>query len=283
MFELEELERDWQAAVDPGNAEKRIACASRWNAYYSWLAAGQAEKPYTPSPQARRIVGYMCREKLLCSNDTVLDIGAGTGSYTLEMARFCREVVAMDANKDCLSLLGRHAREEELDNITELPGFWESYDSPEKFDLVFSSMCPAICSTEELRKMERCSRRSAALLAVMRGSYEKHRREMIRRLGVRPKGMTTEAIYYYNALYLMGRCPNMKCWSSEFQYPMSRQEVLSRFPVYFKVFGVDEEVSLPFLESYMDENAPGGVLMEECRMNLALISWDVPMENLQKK
>lgn len=278
MFTLEELERDWNKAVAFGTEEERMACAARWNAYYSHLAAQQRGRGYRPNVQAQRTVAYMYREKRLRAGDSVLDIGAGTGGYALEMARFCREVTALDANQECLEVLAENAGQAELGNITVQPGFWEAYQGREKYNLVFSALCPAICDTEQLRRMEAYSKRTVCLLSVMRGSYEKHRREMIRRLGIQPAGMNTEAIYYYNALYLMGRCPDMKCWSSEVQYPLSRQEVLARFPVYFKVFGVPEEQSLPFLQSYLDENAVDGVLMEECRLNLALISWEVPQQ-----
>lgn len=276
MYTLEELERDWAKAIGFEHEKAAKACALRWNTYYSYLAVQQLGKAYSPSAQVQRIAAHMYRENLLRSGDSVLDIGAGIGSYALEMAQFCREVTALDANRDCLNVLESHAEQMGLDNIALESCFWEKYDEQRKYDLVFSAMCPAICDTRQLLRMEAYSKRSACLVSVMRGSYDKHRREMLRRLGIQPAGMNTEAIYYYNALYLMGRCPDMKCFSSEYTYPMTRQEVLTNFPVYFEIFGVPRTQSLPFLEGYWEENAADGILMEECRMNLALISWKIP-------
>lgn len=49
--------------------------------------------------------------------------------------------------------------------------------------------------------IEELSRRSCALVAVSRGSYDKHRKQMTAELNIRPKGgMVTEPVYYYNAL-----------------------------------------------------------------------------------
>ena len=47
---------------------------------------------------------------------------------------------------------------------------------------------------------------ACCLIAVTRGSYDLHRKNLMELMGVRPGGgMTTEAIWYYEMLYLMGR------------------------------------------------------------------------------
>lgn len=102
---------------------------------------------------------------------------------------------------------------------------------------------------------------------------------MMRLLDVKAKGMATEAMYYYNALYLMGRQPNVKCWSYQAKYPMPIDDAMERYPVYFKTFGISEERTIEFLREYYAENAENGNLTEECQMNMAMIYWNTPGKN----
>jgi peptidoglycan/xylan/chitin deacetylase (PgdA/CDA1 family)/ubiquinone/menaquinone biosynthesis C-methylase UbiE len=52
----------------------------------------------------------------------VLEIGAGTGIFTLDIARHCREVVALDVSAGMLEILERKAREAGLANIRTVTG-----------------------------------------------------------------------------------------------------------------------------------------------------------------
>ena len=125
--------------------------------------------------------------------------------------------------------------------------------------------------------MESITRRTCCIFTVKRGSYEKHRMAMMKALPVvRSGGMTTEALTYYNNLYLMGRKPNVKCWSETFITEQSSDSVLEQYRLYFPIFGVDDGVTTQFLKEYLAKEAPEGVLHDECHMNYALIYWNVP-------
>jgi len=54
---------------------------------------------------------------LFSGKDRVLEIGAGTGIFTLEIARQCKEVLATDISRNMLDILGKKATEAGLDNI----------------------------------------------------------------------------------------------------------------------------------------------------------------------
>lgn len=282
MYTYERCIEDWQDAVKPGTAQERVELTEKWNGYYSYLAKQQQGKTYAASKEAAGIIDFMLREGILLTSDSVLDIGAGMGGYTLELARHCGSVTAMDANENCLAVLDKRAQQMNIDNIKIVPLMWENLDAEArrgKYDFVFSSMCPTICTPHDLEKMEELTRRTVCIITVMRGSYEKHRREMMRLLDVKAKGMATEAMYYYNALYLMGRQPNVKCWSYQAKYPMPIDDAMERYPVYFKTFGISEERTIEFLREYYAENAENGNLTEECQMNMAMIYWNTPGKN----
>ncbi len=74
--------------------------------------------------------------------DRVLEIGAGTGIFTLVIARHCREVVALDVSAGMLEILKRKAREAGLANIRTVVGNAETTDPEGTFSgaCAFSSL-----------------------------------------------------------------------------------------------------------------------------------------------
>lgn len=275
MFQtVEECRLAWAEKGQHGTPEERLARGALWDGYYAYLAKERADAPPEPSHAALSLADDLCRASILTPERTVLDIGGGMGDYALAFAPHCRQVTVLDRSGVCLDVLHHRAERLGIKNVVPLEEPWETYQAEKPFDVCFSAMCPAVCSYEELLRMESMARETCCLVTVMRGSYDRHRREMMRRLQIVPKGgMATEALQYYEMLYLMGRMPEVKCRESRHTSPMEREAFLERYRVYFRVFGVEENVSEPFLEAYFAENAADGILMEESRMRLALISW----------
>jgi peptidoglycan/xylan/chitin deacetylase (PgdA/CDA1 family)/SAM-dependent methyltransferase len=70
--------------------------------------------------------------------ERVLEIGAGTGIFTLEIARRCREVVAVDLSAGMLSVLERKAAAEGIGNIRTVNADIETFDPGGAFDAACS-------------------------------------------------------------------------------------------------------------------------------------------------
>ena len=281
MLTMNEVKTAWAAAVQPADIDERKSITDRWNEYYSYLAAGQAKIGYHPDREAKEIAEFMLQEGVILPGDRILDIGSGSGKYSIEFAKHHAYVTALDANEDSLALLNARAEQAHVSGIACVPVHWEDFNTEsrhKKYDVSFSSMCPAICTFDEIERMESITKRTACLISVSRGSYEKHRREIMRLLNVKPRGMTTEASYYYNALYLSGRSPRVKTWSVSENYGMEHDRFIEKYLVYLKLFDIDEQTSAPLLEKYFAENSQDGVLNEECRMNKAMIWWSIPNE-----
>ena len=276
MMTLESCAQEWIAAGQHGTAAERMERAKRWLPYYDYLAQKQLDRPFAPDEDPDGFVAALVRSGFLREADSVLDVGAGMGGYTLELALHCKSVTALEPSAASLDVLKDRAGQCGIRNIQCVCDLWETFQPEARYDLVFSSMCPAICNPEELRRMEALSRRDCCLITVMRGNTDKHRGAMMAQLGIRPKGgMVTEALHYYNALYLMGRQPNVLCRTVHSEYDINAETVLAQYPIYFGVFGVEEAASRAFLEEYLEKNADGGVLHDESTVRLAMITWRV--------
>jgi SAM-dependent methyltransferase len=89
-------------------------------------------------------------------DDTVLDIGAGTGRWSIPMARICKKVTALDVSSRMLEILSENAAAEKVTNINPVVGDWAVADV-EPHDHVLSSHAAYISPdiVGYVRKMER--------------------------------------------------------------------------------------------------------------------------------
>ncbi|MDR0355343.1 MAG: class I SAM-dependent methyltransferase [Deltaproteobacteria bacterium] len=86
-------------------------------------------------------------------DSSVLDIGAGSGQYTLKIAQMAKKVVALDLSDKMLAVSKVDAQALGLSNIEYVLSSWLDYPLPGPFDVVFASMCPALRSDEAINKL----------------------------------------------------------------------------------------------------------------------------------
>ena len=69
----------------------------------------------------------------------VLDLGAGVGAWSIELAQKCKQVVAVEYSKAMIHNAKQLAAEYNIHNITYVHSSVEKYTSPKPFDLIFCS------------------------------------------------------------------------------------------------------------------------------------------------
>lgn len=78
------------------------------------------------------------------SNINVLDIGGGPGRWTIEFAKRCAKVVAVDYSKKMLKCLDTSLASQDLRNVELILTSAQNFRYPEKFDIM-------IVGTENIR------------------------------------------------------------------------------------------------------------------------------------
>ncbi len=100
--------------------------------FYDGLAADYDREQFCSPVSIVRKAEYALFEARLPSlfspSDRVLEIGAGTGIFTLAIARRCREVTAVDISASMLEILEGKAAGEGLGNIRTIVGNAETMD-----------------------------------------------------------------------------------------------------------------------------------------------------------
>lgn len=94
--------------------------------FYNGLAATYDQEQFTSTVSLSRTTEYRLFSRqlpvLFAGANRVLEIGAGTGIFTLDIARNCTEVIAADISGNMLELLEKKAAAENVRNIRTLKG-----------------------------------------------------------------------------------------------------------------------------------------------------------------
>lgn len=85
-------------------------------------------------------------------NKTLLDIGCGTGVYTLHLAKFCKEILAIDSSKSMLDELNNSMQEFNIKNVITKHTDFKNFVSNYKFDIAFLTMSPALQNENDFLK-----------------------------------------------------------------------------------------------------------------------------------
>ena len=276
MTALAEIEKAWEESHRYGDLNTRLERAKRWLPYYAFLAGSAGNSGDISGLVRNEFTDRLVTEKKLLPGDRVLDIGAGTGNYTISLAANSAEVTALDVSRESLEVLSARAGALGLHNIKPVLSPWEEFRPQCPFDVSFSSMCTAICNTEELLRMEAMTKRCCAIVTVMPGSRDSHRKAILNGLDIHPDGMIGDAMTFYQVLYYLNRYPETACRTVRYSTVMSRERFFAQYRAYLPIFGIPEGTFVPYLTKYWKKNAADGVLKETSELHLAMITWSVP-------
>jgi SAM-dependent methyltransferase len=95
---------------------------------------------------------------------TILDIACGNGMYSLPLARRANRVTGLDFSTGMLARLEKIRAEHGIENISTIQASWKDIDiaalgMEKSFDIVWTSMTPAVREADDILKMRRCARR----------------------------------------------------------------------------------------------------------------------------
>ena len=86
---------------------------------------------------------------------TVLDIGCGTGIYTLHIAKDALIVDALDFANEMLDILKQDALALHVNNIHTIHSSWENFTCKDMYDIAFSTMSPAMTLESAYEKFDK--------------------------------------------------------------------------------------------------------------------------------
>ena len=272
--QLEEFVNRWQTETNVGSIEDRIKRNEGWNLFFSTMAK---ERTGVFSIEEKEAIDFVKSEGNLEGVNSILDVGCGTGRYTLPLSTYASRVLGVDMSDDSLNILNRDAKNNGITNIETKSSMWEYFDTTEKFDLAFSAMCPAICSKADVDKLESFATKYCAIVTSAKGTYSTNRRNLQKIIA--PDGLQnavkSDAIYIYNYLYLQDKKPSMKVLTNRRVEVRDIDKAIVQLQQNFAIYGYTGKEVDKIITDYVYEHAVDGKLEEVRILNRAVITWKV--------
>ena len=106
-----------------------------------------------------KVILEVLKEKNLKENLKFLDLGCGFGRHIKFFQEISKECVGLDISEEMLKLAKEYVPNKDVTNFYCIDWDKEDYSlqNKERFSLVFSSMCQALDTEENIKKFIRCS------------------------------------------------------------------------------------------------------------------------------
>lgn len=227
---------------------------------------------------------YLRSQGLLRAGDIVADIGCGPGRFAAEFAKSAGHVTGIDLSPRMAQYGTAFAEENGLDNISFISCDFKTVDVKEmkwhkQFDLVFSSITPALSDPECLEKAEEMSRAYCFNSSFVRANDSVAEAALSYALPCvkKPPIWNGQSFYaLFNILWLRGRFPQVryyKEYSSE-RRPAGKELahlIVERYPENFSADTVIDKI-YRYLMNHADDD---GTLLFPIERWYGWILWDV--------
>jgi SAM-dependent methyltransferase len=231
--------------------------------------------------RVHRVMSWLGRHGVLQRGMAVLDIGAGTGAFTVAFLRRGARVTALEPAPAMLGLLREKVRGQGRAEVGFLEQAWEKVDPAAEglagqYDLVFASLTPGVRDVATLEKMMACSRRWC-FLCDFAGWRSTPGREDLWRLIFHEEMPVPghDIIYPLNYLYASGYRLSFQTGEEDWSEEIPAEEAIAGLEDFFRVYTeITPEVSQT-IRQYVAERSAGGVYREEYRVRLGMILWEV--------
>lgn len=121
-----------------------------------WNKKAKTYPRYTEDPNTFEADTLRVIDSLGVSYDglNILDVGCGSGRYTIHLAKKAKSVTATDFSAEMLKILNEDAAKAGIANISTVHTSWADFDLGEReIDVVFCSTTPAVREIREYKRI----------------------------------------------------------------------------------------------------------------------------------
>ncbi|WP_459829887.1 class I SAM-dependent methyltransferase [Campylobacter concisus] len=97
------------------------------------------------------------------SGKEILDIGCGTGVWTIFLSKTAKDITGIDSSKNMIEILNEDAKRFGVTNLTSEVCSWREFKPTKYFDIAICTMSPAIASDEDFAKFHNIAKQKLYL------------------------------------------------------------------------------------------------------------------------
>ena len=210
------------------------------------------------------------------SEDTILDIGSGPGSYALEMSKRVKHVTCLDSTPGMLKIVDKRCKENNVNNVSTILEDWRKYVPKSVYDVAFTSMCPVTNNPESLEKMEKCATRKCIYLSVLHNEGDSIQRKVWKALGKDYSSNSNDSRYILNYLKEEGRNARLDTLTREKRTTVGVEDMIQRELNSFKIYKYDELKLDAIIRSIVEPMSKNGILELDENLCVGIITWSPP-------
>lgn len=204
----------------------------------------------------------------------VMDLGCGSGAYTIRMAEKAGKVTALDISDVMLGAVRKSAEERGLTNIEYVNADWAEYSPSGKFDLIFASLTPAVKDEASVDKIKEYAGRWVVNISfagpmtayVLDGLFELHGME---------RGKSKLEPVMRNWLEKNSVPFSVYPVQGEWVTPRSRRDMIDNCRDVVEAHGANPDMDgiEKYIERFRDEMT--GMYISKTAYNVEMIIWEV--------
>lgn len=214
---------------------------------------------------------------------TALDIGSGTGTFTIPFAGEYASVTSLDISAPMQDMVRQRAEQAQLHNIEYLLGNWHTLSlanagMADRYDLVLSSInCRGIYNYETLNKMNRASRGGCCLMTWAGRSSVSHAKELQHLILGRT--LTTaggnDITFPFNLIYHMGGEPDLSYatlgWEKRIEPEKAVEGICFNYWRFAEITDAVRTAVRDYVYSHLESD---GCYVEKAEHLIGIMVWD---------
>ncbi len=271
----------WNAANSKSHFSKRRHDADIFS-FWGKMADQFEQNPFQERLRQRlkRTMDFLEKEKFRFKNSRIIDIGCGTGDFSLAFAKEGALVTALEPAESLLSRLTDKADKEKVAGIKPLQKEWDQAwidgdIAAGTYDLAFASLNPGIRDPESLDKMSSSTAGSCLLCDIGAGGGRSPSRAELWEAIFAEKMPPTyyNIIYPYCYLYSCGYDPTLKTWTDLWSENQPLEDAVESAIDFFSLYTEPGKALEEVIEKYFRRRSVNGVYREEYPVRMGLLYW----------
>lgn len=217
----------------------------------------------------KEMTRFFLQEGILKKENSVLEVGCGTGWLSLAMAEAVSQVVALDYSHEMLKILEEKAKKRNITNIKIICEDFNDFSTEATFDVVVAACFPGVLSPEGITRFEQLANTCVIIFQYSKRGFSLSQNLFEHIMGKAPSFLgPTLLLWCVGYLISRGKFPEIRKWPWESRINLENPKILELYQAYFSIFGFDKEVVKNAFNKLSVNHVDRNIMC-----NLALLWW----------